>query len=587
MNKLHRQWRNWKFDKKIRLLVTSAILIISLTGLAVSMFFSVRSLIQQSISLNRARINTIAQNLSDSMENDKALMIALVMSEDIQKYGKTQEEKPPSESLTSQCNNLISNVLNMYSDLNFIAVLNSDRSGFLFRGRDTLVTTQVLQAFEEDYELSKALGDSTMRISYNRAYYSGTRYTLNLYFPIYDTSMPMVEHGLLCLNLSDTSLRQIQEEPEGEAEISIIDSQGMVLSSRVDEKNGMDAGHGEYLEGENGIFRRENTEYMYQKVQGWDIYVVAGLNVLKNYLSSFQIIAVMIILTGGFLFILLRMTRNVIAKAYRPLDDMISGMEKVSGGSLDVRLDEHVLGEDFAKVAVGFNYMMSQIRTLMVQVKQEQQEADQIRFNALQSQIQPHFLYNILECIHWQAIADGSQEISEMVKALARYYRICLSDGQDVIPLRLELEHVKNYLIIQNMRFDHVIDSEIVCEPDAEDILIPKMTLQPLVENSIHHGFKVKEGSRGTIRIAVAVEQDVVITVSDDGTGMSQEQINQINQSIREYDETIGYGVRNVNRRIGILFGENYGLHYESNPDRGVNVHIRIPAVKELSDVKS
>ena len=104
------------------------------------------------------------------------------------------------------------------------------------------------------------------------------------------------------------------------------------------------------------------------------------------------------------------------------------------------------------------------------------------------------FLYNTLECIHWQAIAEGNKEISTMVKALAKYYRICLSKGHDVITIREEVEHIRNYMIIQNMRYDNIIGSEIVVESQVEESLIPKLTLQPLVENSIYHGMKVKRG---------------------------------------------------------------------------------------------
>lgn len=126
------------------------------------------------------------------------------------------------------------------------------------------------------------------------------------------------------------------------------------------------------------------------------------------------------------------------------------------------------MGEDFAKLAIGFNSMMDEIEVLMEQVKLEQHQLEQIRFNALQSQIQPHFLYNTLECIHWQAIAEGNKEISTMVKALAKYYRICLSKGHDVITLREEVEHIRNYMIIQNMRYDNIIGSEIVVESQVE-----------------------------------------------------------------------------------------------------------------------
>ena len=140
---------------------------------------------------------------------------------------------------------------------------------------------------------------------------------------------------------------------------------------------------------------------------------------------------------------------------------------------------------DSRKLAEGFNSMMDEMNLLMEQVKQEQHEMEQIRFNALHSQIKPHFLYNTLECIHWQAVADGNQEISTMVKALAQYYRVCLSQGREIISLRQELEHVRSYLIIQNMRYDNIIELMVQIPEKYDDVKIPKMTLQPLIENAI------------------------------------------------------------------------------------------------------
>ena len=237
------------------------------------------------------------------------------------------------------------------------------------------------------------------------------------------------------------------------------------------------------------------------------------------------------------------------------------------------------VGVDFVKLANGFNYMMDQINMLMEQVKLEQQQMNQIRFNALQSQIQPHFLYNTLECIHWQASADGNEEVSVLVRALAQFYRLCLSDGKDVIRLEQEIEHAKNYLIIQNMRYDNIIKSTIEMDEGCRKILIPKITLQPLIENSIYHGIKIKEGRTGELRITVRRdEEDVFIVVADNGTGMQEDQIIEMNNSISDYDKDFGYGIRNVNRRIEILFGKEYGLHYDKNEMGGVTVTIRLPA---------
>jgi two-component system sensor histidine kinase YesM len=259
-------------------------------------------------------------------------------------------------------------------------------------------------------------------------------------------------------------------------------------------------------------------------------------------------------------------------------------MEAVSNGQLEIRMNEENAGEDFKKLALGFNSMMEEIYILMEQVKLEQQQLQQIRFNALQAQIKPHFLYNTLDCIHWQALADGNKEVSTLVKALASYYRICLSKGKDIITLSQEISHIENYLIIQNMRYDNIVESEINVKGEFLEVKIPKMTLQPLVENAIYHGIKIKDGHKGKIIIMAAKDkEDVIIEVTDSGSGMTEEQIGEINNSISEVDETFGYGVRNVNKRIEIMFGKQYGLHFIKNEVNGVTVQIRLPLFASVS----
>ena len=201
-----------------------------------------------------------------------------------------------------------------------------------------------------------------------------------------------------------------------------------------------------------------------------------------------------------------------------------------------------------------------------------------IKVMILSAQIKPHFLYNTLECIHWQAVADGNQEISIMVKAMAQYYRVCLSRGKEIIPLSQELEHIYSYLVIQNMRYDNIIDLENHIPECFHNVNIPKMTLQPLVENAIYHGIRIKEGGKGKIVLGIRRNgTDVYLSLGDSGFGMSQKQIDEINQSISQYDESFGYGVRNVNRRIELMFGTTYGLHYSRNEHGGVTVEIHLP----------
>lgn len=253
-------------------------------------------------------------------------------------------------------------------------------------------------------------------------------------------------------------------------------------------------------------------------------------------------------------------------------------MNDVSLGDLGTRIQVEDMDSDGRKLADGFNIMMDEIDVLMEQVKEEQCQFDKMRFVALQAQIQPHFLYNTLECIHWQALAGGNEEISTMVKALAQYYRICLSEGKEIITLEAELEHIRNYLIIQNMRYGNIITLRENIPEKYASVMIPKLTLQPLVENSIYHGIRVKEGVKGIVEIAIREKEDVIcLTVSDNGVGMEKERLAYINQNISNTDRDIGYGITNINKRIELMYGERYGLKFLQNEGGGICVEIWLP----------
>ena len=357
------------------------------------------------------------------------------------------------------------------------------------------------------------------------------------------------------------------------------------FASRAGKDIGKKVSYSDKLKKTEGAFTENGKLYLYEKVPDWELYVISSVSTYELYKGSIATIGFMAVIMLILIAVSILSVKAVIQMVYRPLDKVVRKMDDVASGFLKTRINVDHMGEDFIKLAVGFNSMMEEIEVLMEQVKLEQHQIEQIRLDALQSQIQPHFLYNTLDCIHWQAVADGNKEISTMVKALAKYYRICLSGGHDIIPLKMELEHVRNYLVIQNMRYDNIIGSEISVDSNAEETMIPKLTLQPLVENSIYHGMKVKEGKTGTVFIKVKRKgKDVLITLADTGTGMTQEEIDRMNEQLSQYEETFGYGVRNVNKRIQLLYGEEYGLYYLKNETGGVTVEIRLPYETEAKE---
>lgn len=587
MKKWMKQISRWRFDKKMQLLVTASIVLTTLILLLVSTLSTVNSMKRQSIVLLQAQNSTTSENFRNSLENYKALAVAAVLDSSIQQFLKcAKTDTSDYARYMDSANNMLASIVNMHSDLNFIAVVGN-HGNYLYKGAQTIYNSRFLQTYSLDSKQCKTVNSSSIKMSYNNLYYDGKFFSLNIYFPIYDTSHIKGELGLLCMNFTDPSLQQILEyNNSANSDTIMIDTDGMVISAREIEKIGTTIDFITSIHAESGYFTKGGRLYLYQKVGDWKFYVVSSVPVMELYKGSIRTIFFMSFIMLFLVVISALIVKRIIKMVYRPLDKVVRKMDSVASGSLKTRINVEHMGEDFIKLARGFNSMMEEIQVLMEQVKLEQHQMEQIRFNALQSQIQPHFLYNTLDCIHWQAMADGNKEISTLVKALAKYYRICLSDGHDIIPLKTELEHIRNYLIIQNMRYDNIINSEFRVDDDVSDVMVPKLTLQPLVENSIYHGMKVKEGKAGSIFIhARRIGDKVRITLADTGTGMSEQQIHDMNAQISQYEESFGYGVRNVNKRIQLLYGEAYGLHYLRNMYEGVTVEIRLPFVTEVKTV--
>ncbi len=235
---------------------------------------------------------------------------------------------------------------------------------------------------------------------------------------------------------------------------------------------------------------------------------------------------------------------------------------------------------EISALSDSFGHMVVRIQELMEQVRQEEITLRKTELNALQAQINPHFLYNTLDSIAWMCEEDRTKEAVEMVNALARLFRISISRGHELITLEREVEHAKSYLKIQNYRYKNQFTYEFDVEESCLSYLCNKITLQPIIENAIYHGID-RMVEEGCIQIRIEEEETAIrMTVTDNGVGMSEEQCKEILH--REAGERTGIGIKNVNDRIRIYFGEEYGLHITSELDEGTCVEIRIPKLTEL-----
>lgn len=231
--------------------------------------------------------------------------------------------------------------------------------------------------------------------------------------------------------------------------------------------------------------------------------------------------------------------------------------------------------DELGRLQSSFNTMLGRIKTMMIEEHRLGQEVKNMELKALQAQINPHFLYNTLDLIHWRAMSKDVPEISKIVLALARFYKLGLSRGEDMVRLDNEIEHIRMYIQIQNERYRNMIELITEIDKDVAECKVLKLLLQPLVENAIVHGIMEKTEMEGRILIkAYKTTENLQIIIEDNGEGMSDEQICSLMTLDRSSEH---YGIKNINERIQLLFGKEFGLQFQSTIGKGTTVIISLP----------
>lgn len=369
--------------------------------------------------------------------------------------------------------------------------------------------------------------------------------------------------------LIDVDYRVLQnylriEELNTNQDIAILDNDGNIVYYKDFSMNGeeklkldtMEDSADNYIIQNNKIITKYNIENT-----DWTLVGVASLkelNMLKNNLIK------LFFLSGALsLLIILGINLLLSKKIIKPIKRLEKHVNDFSLISLDEELNSGV-SEEVLSLTKKFNEMIEKINYLR-----------EYEIKALHSQINPHFLYNTLDTIIWMAEFEDTEKVINITKSLANFFRVSLSNGREKITLKEELEHVKEYLFIQKQRYEDKLNYSFEIDEDIYDVEVPKIILQPIVENSIYHGIKNLEGA-GEIKIySLIVDGSIEIVIEDNGVGFANTK-NRNNLKIG------GIGIGNVDKRIKFYYGENYGVVIDHNCRSGAKVIIRLPYIKYI-----
>ena len=356
----------------------------------------------------------------------------------------------------------------------------------------------------------------------------------------------------LCENL-EGKIYQIEETSDYDQRLTQLENNVYVLTSLVE-------------------------EYMYTYLY----YEAAELNAVQQVVTRQAGVEIALIILAAALAIVfllrysIRLSRSITA----PLEELCRRAERVDAGDLTVQ--EPVPSEirEIRTLSEGMEQMIGRLDDQMGEIRRRQESLRRTELALLQAQINPHFLYNTMDTIIWLIEADKQQEAVEMVANLSSFFRHSLSKGEDVITLAEEERHVRSYLQIQHARYQDIMEYILDIDPGLHDAMLPKLTLQPLVENALYHGIKLKR-AKGTIRItATLADGCVLLRVEDNGVGITSQRLAQLRDAM-ERQERVGFGLSAVHQRLRLLFGPEYGLHLDSEEGQGTTVTARIPYVRK------
>lgn len=368
--------------------------------------------------------------------------------------------------------------------------------------------------------------------------------------------------GLYC-NLENLMEPLFYFKKEGSG-ILLVDDQDQILYSQS------------YLKNENEIETigeiEENYPYMKRKIENLPLYTYIYMEKSSVYSGFYEIMGSVILVMVISLAVIFIISRSMSLLLVKRIEHLTTCINQVESGNMEIGIEDNS-SDEIGIMIRSFRSMLDQIQRLISEVYESKITQQKLEMTALQAQINPHFLYNTLSLINWKAISVGEDDISTITLALSDYYRTTLNKGESFITISGEMLNMQSYLAIQLMMHDYEFEVEYQIDDTLGAYRMPKLILQPLIENALEHGLDVKEEGEKKIFISCQQdEEDIIWTVRDTGVGMDQCAADNLIKT-----HATGYGVKNVNDRLALLYGENYELHIESCPGEGTTVKIHIP----------
>ena len=573
----------------IFVLTASLVLFAVITVTVISLNYTRSSIFENTVTYNRQLIGQVNADIDSYISYMENISSMLAENLDVKKYlfGEGEEADEAGVQLLSQ----FSTVLSSREDIYNLGILQKNGKALLNEGKSRL-NTYVDMEKQEWYRRAVENRDSFyLSSAHVQHMIQGERpwvITLSRYIPD-----PMnKEGGVLFVDLNYSAIRKLCDDSSvgKKGYIFILDEDGNIV----------------YHPQQQQLYNELQTEYIDEvmncqtdvlnmgdgdsarlytisrsDITGWTVVSCSYISELLKKSEEAQIIYMLmaVVLVAIALLISSFMAKSIT----QPILKLQSSMALIQEGDFRAGNVEVESRNEIGSLTETFNVMTLRIQELMEQIINEQKAKRKSEMKALQSQINPHFLYNTLDSIIWMAESGKNEEVVLMTASLARLLRQNISNEEEEISIFEEVEYCRNYLTIQKMRYKDKLEFRIDVAPEITSCQIIKLVLQPLIENAIYHGLKYKE-SKGLLElIGYAAGEDIIFEIRDNGVGMDEETLNHIFERHTVNYRSNGVGVYNVERRIKLTYGQEYGITYKSRSGEGTVARVCIP--KERRDL--
>jgi len=602
--------KRWYLDLsikyKILLFIYTLIVFVSLILGFYSYFASEKYTVNKINSSKMEVLNQLNSSISFLINDVNDISLYLSLDQGVQEFlSKTQETRENSELKdynTYPIYNSLEFIMNLIASKGYIGSVliynenglppytaSTDRGGILsdfFRVKDS-------QFYLEAKALEGSLLWEYLPVGDSTIFENNVSNKLVMFRIIKDFDFDLGEKGFMVITSNESSIRSLYPTTlnQNNESILIIDSNGRAISNEGQASNNftekdikilsksISKSKGNFID----TIAQTKMSINYSKIANtdWKIVYLVPMDNMVGELNSIKVITILIVLIC--LIVSFPLTLIISSYLTKPIKLLLKSMKRFQEGNFNERV-KFKYNDEIGMLGKGYDDMVENIKELIdkayiLQLKEREAELD-----ALQAQINPHFLYNTLDTIFWKAERSGNKEIGEMVYSLSKLFRLSLNRGKGSTLVCREKELIEHYLLLQKMRYKEHLEYTIAIDSDILNMVIPKLILQPFIENSIRHGIETKEFG-GTIKVSGKLLGDkLCFLVEDDGIGMSQEKIELITGSKDEKITSESYGngsyaVKNVNDRLKLNYGDNYTLKFTSELGKGTTVELIIPVL--------